>query len=147
MEPLLGLVDLRKILTRNGDTLDALLGEVCSKESGCVCEEIPGLGWIITGGESGPKARPSHPAWFRSLRDQCVKTDTPFHFKQWGEWMHDSQQVAQSKDTLGLLVLLNGEPGERHDWDDGTSSYRIGKKNAGRVLDGRTWDELPKVGA
>jgi protein gp37 len=42
--------------------------------------------WIIAGGESGPGARPSHPDWFRSLRDQCQAADVPFHFKQWGEW-------------------------------------------------------------
>jgi protein gp37 len=44
------------------------------------------LHWIIAGGESGAKARPSHPNWFRSLRDQCDRAGVPFFFKQWGSW-------------------------------------------------------------
>ena len=44
------------------------------------------LSWVIAGGESGPKARPSHPAWFRALRDQCFASNVPFFFKQWGQW-------------------------------------------------------------
>jgi len=67
--------------------------------------------WVITGGESGPGARPSQVEWFRALRDQCVSAGVPFHFKQWGE--------------------------------HGADLVRIGKKKAGRVLDGREWDDLP----
>ena len=70
-----------------------------------------GLDWVITGGESGPAARPCEPDWFRSLRDQCEATGTPFHFKQWGEF--DEHQ------------------------------NRVGKKNAGRLLDGKTHDGVP----
>jgi protein gp37 len=71
--------------------------------------------WIIVGGESGPGARPMHPDWARTLRDQCQVTGTPFLFKQWGAW---------APATGGLLAL-------------------VGKKAAGRELDGRTWDEYP----
>jgi protein gp37 len=42
------------------------------------------LDWVIAGGESGAACRPSNPEWFRSLRDQCIETETAFHFKQWG---------------------------------------------------------------
>jgi len=45
------------------------------------------IDWIIVGGESGPKARPMHPAWARSLRDQARAANVPFFFKQWGEWI------------------------------------------------------------
>lgn len=69
------------------------------------------LEWVIVGGESGHKARPSEVKWVRGLRDQSVQEAIPFHFKQWGEY-----------------------------GDQGT---RVGKKTAGRTLDGRTWDELP----
>jgi protein gp37 len=72
-----------------------------------------GIDWVISGGESGPDARPADPAWFRSLRDQCSTAGVPFHFKQWGEF--DERQV------------------------------RVGKKNAGRLLDGVTHDGLPVV--
>ena len=56
-------------------------------ESGlCEKDKMPLLNWIVAGGESGPKARPSHPDWFRSVRDQCQTAGVPFLFKQWGEW-------------------------------------------------------------
>lgn len=74
--------------------------------------------WFIVGGESGPGARPMHPDWARSVRDQCIELGAAFHFKQWGD-------MATGDD--GLVV-------------------RIGKKAAGRELDGRTWDELPPGG-
>lgn len=69
------------------------------------------IDWIICGGESGPKARPMHPAWARSLRDQAQAAGVPFLFKQWGEYDQDGR--------------------------------RVGKHTAGRLLDGRTWDEVP----
>lgn len=77
--------------------------------------------WVIAGGESGPKARPMHPDWVRSLRDQCVSAGVPFHFKQWGEWLPTGH------------VNASGE----------AEFTRVGKQLAGRELDGRTWDEFP----
>ena len=79
-----------------------------------VTDELDGLrmlDWVITGGESGPSARPANPDWFRLLRDQCASAGVPFHFKQWGEF--DDRMI------------------------------RVGKKKAGRLLDGRTHDDLP----
>ena len=92
------------------------------------------LDWVITGGESGPKARPSHPDWFRSLRDQCNAAGVPFFFKQWGEWVPMQGQVEG--------VPVRGEKFIHH---DGTIMGRAGKKKAGRTLDGRIWDEYPEV--
>lgn len=74
----------------------------------------PGLDWVIAGGESGPGARPSHPDWFRALRDQCQAAGVPFFFKQWGAWAHSGDQA-----------------------------WLVGKKRAGRLLDGRAWNEFP----
>lgn len=76
----------------------------------------PRLDWVIAGGESGPKARPSNPAWFRTVRDQCQSAGVPFLFKQWGEWCQG--------------------PG------DGMT--RAGKRDAGRLLDGNVWHEFPE---
>ena len=85
-----------------------------------------GLHWVIVGGESGPNARPMHPSWPRNLRDQCEAAGVPFLFKQWGEWMPDSQNPAVSAPH------------------DPNGAIRVGKKAAGRLLDGRTWDGFPK---
>lgn len=63
---------------------------------------IDGIHWVICGGESGPNARPMHPDWARSLRDQCKAADVPFFFKQWGE--HDYRTIRMGKKTSGRLL-------------------------------------------
>ena len=98
---------------------EPLLGPVefsdVSKRSDCVSQlgepALNGIGWVICGGESGKNARPMHPQWALSMRDQCKAAGVPFHFKQWGE-----------TDAEG---------------------NRVGKKQAGRLLDGQEWNELP----
>ncbi len=85
-----------------------------------LAEWIDGLDWVIAGGESGAGARPAHPDWIRGLRDQCAAAGAAFHFKQWGAW----------RPVRGA--------------DEKVSFVRMGKKTAGRDLDGRTWDELPR---
>ncbi|MDE0193605.1 MAG: phage Gp37/Gp68 family protein [Gammaproteobacteria bacterium] len=106
-EPLLGPIDLRGWLGRDV------------------------VHWVIAGGESGPRARPSDPLWFFAIRDQCAAHETPFHFKQWGEWA--------PLDTLpGILP--------RSVLDDGSYSTpmgKYGKKASGRILGSRTWDDFP----
>lgn len=89
------------------------------------------LDWIIAGGESGPHARPSHPDWFRSVRDQCHAAGVPFFFKQWGEWLPHDQ------DTLATTPIL--DQAEPMQW------LRYGKKAAGRLLDSREWSEFPEL--
>ncbi len=117
------------------------------------------IDWVICGGESGPDARPMHPDWAMNLRDQCVASGVPFFFKQWGEWKaiaqmtpeeHDSVYYPHETDCVHLKVRvpfvvnqLDGKP--RDEWGKGAmTTYRVGKKSAGRMLDGRTWDEVPK---
>lgn len=90
-----------------------------------------GINWIVAGGESGPGARPMHPDWARSLRDQCKAADVPFLFKQWGayRWIASDRWDA-----------------ETGNWVDGPAiPERVHKKLSGRKLDGRTWDEFPAV--
>jgi protein gp37 len=107
---------------------------------------LPRLDWVIAGGESGPGARPMHPDWIRSLRDQCQAAGVPFFFKQWGEWIHESQAYFP---PAFHPEFRDGEPtGPRwHFWTNDRSisdaSFRVGKKVAGRELDGRTWNEFP----
>jgi protein gp37 len=94
----------------------------------------PRLDWVVAGGESGAKARPMHPDWARALRDQCDAAGVPFFFKQWGEW---GPQITDYpvRDSHRWPIAFEG---------DTTMSYRLGKKAAGRVLDGRTHDEYPR---
>jgi protein gp37 len=127
-EPLLGPVDLTMLDATVGEKdqaessglifLDALTGVHRDAEDsieGIYGNPDPKIDWVITGGESGPNARPMHPDWARSLRDQCAAAGVPFFFKQWGEWGPDT----------------------------GPHVYRLGKKQAGRLLDGREWSEFP----
>jgi protein gp37 len=92
-----------------------------------------GLDWVITGGESGARARPSSPSWFRDLMNQCMEADVAFHFKQWGDWA-PGQGINLAKVRAEVVA-------------DGTTMLRLGKKNAGRTLDGEIWDGLPKRAA
>ena len=87
--------------------------------------------WVIAGGESGPKARPSDPSWFYAVRDQCVAHATPFHFKQWGDWA----PLDAVEGSLPRSIL--------NDNSYSTPMGRFGKKASGRLLSGRTWDDFP----
>jgi protein gp37 len=86
--------------------------------------DLTGIGWAIAGGESGAHARPSHPDWFRRLRDRCIATGIAFHFKQWGEFA--PVDLCDQNEEI---------------------THRIGKKAAGHLLDGREWLEFPEVPA
>lgn len=110
-EPLLGPVDLATL--QEGLPVNAWL------------TWLDGLDGVIVGGESGPGARPMHPDWARSLRDQCAAAGVDFHFKLWGDW------------RMGDELL--GEPPRARE----SGFWRIGKKAAGRMLDGVQHDALP----
>ena len=92
--------------------------------------DLRGIDWVIVGGESGPRARPMHPDWARSLRDQCAAAGVPFFFKQWGEWQPCDWPPAHAECA-------------KERWSTARGS-RVGKKAAGRLLDGREWNEYPQ---
>jgi protein gp37 len=82
-EPLLGPVDLTALTAPNGARIDSLRGDVIDPRDGVVYAAAPGsVSWAICGGESGAKARPMHPEWARSLRDQCAAAGVPVFVKQ-----------------------------------------------------------------
>ncbi|AJG19020.1 phage Gp37/Gp68 family protein [Cupriavidus basilensis] len=112
MEPLLGPVDLRMWMRA------AWRGP------------LP-IGWVIVGGESGAGARPMHPDWARSLRDQCAAAGVAFLFKQWGEWLGPGQDGSHDHDPIELNAS--------------DSPARVGKKAAGRLLDGAQHDGFPEA--
>jgi len=103
--------------------------------------------WTICGGESGPHARPMHPQWCRDIRDQCAAAGVPYFFKQWGEWEIDSGRPgAMPKDgSRNTWIGKNGKtynPSAPHD-QDCWAMRRVGKRAAGRLLDGQTHDGMP----
>lgn len=111
------------------------------------------LDWVIVGGESGHQARPMHPDWARRLRDQCAAAGVPFLFKQWGEWAPVGTSAVHPESTRipGNLcrVTLDGVTADHHvaiSTDGGRERYeirRVGKKAAGRQLDGVQHDGYP----
>jgi protein gp37 len=130
---------------------------------------LDGIAWVIAGGESGPGARPMHPSWARAIRDQCMAARVPFFFKQWGAWLplcdyyHDEGDGKEPYDFLQpwldrgreLIALQEdgdipqSEKGKRfhHDHQPAPGSWWMGrtsKKEAGRELDGREWNEFPR---
>lgn len=154
MEPLLGPVNPRLL---PADTcasnccgmqyLDGLTGKSMCDLTEHPFDIGPRVDWVIVGGESGPGARPMHPDWVRSLRDQCKRAWVPFFFKQWGEWA--PADVIVGGDLGGELergtvehLHAVGNP-EGHFRRGDAYVRRVGKKRAGRLLDGRTWDEVP----
>ena len=104
-----------------------------------------GLHWVVAGGESGTGARPMHPDWARSLRDQCAAADVPFLFKQWGEWAPNDSRADR------MFIYHDGStdiPDDR--WPEPenngeTHIARVGKKAAGRILDGSEHNAYPET--
>lgn len=153
-EPLLGPVDLGRVKGEGRAPFityhDALEGACHDGEYYYVDDPRSGprLDWIIVGGESGPKARPMHPDWARSIRDQCAAAGVAFHFKQWGEWARCGDWYAEHPVSLPLLTSIG------HAWTDRPELVgphaewlaRVGKKAAGRLLDGVEHNGLPVVG-
>jgi protein gp37 len=127
IEPLLGPVDIFSKMT----------GELLHTSGN---DYEPGwIDWIISGGESGKNARPMHPEWVRSLRDQAVAAGAAFFFKQWGEWLPDCQSryIMEDDDVISYPMVAFD------DRDDGPVAFRVGKKLAFCLLDGKKWNEVP----
>lgn len=142
IEPLLGPINITRL----------------AEEKGLASPGIDGLDWIIVGGESGHHARPMHPAWARSLRDQCTAAGVPFFFKQWGEHLPFTEvRTAAQRDAFSHATrrgdqsyfgarVVNGPQGLMSGTTPGiepVSFARVGKKIAGRELAGKTWSQFP----
>jgi protein gp37 len=134
IEPMLGPVELRKIKGDhvNFNVLDKSRFDYGDDGFGVGAPMHEGIDWVICGGETGPGARPLHPDWVKSLRDQCVEAKVPFFFKQWGEWTSEYPQ--------GISLAYRAQA-----FEYGQSFYHVGKKLSGRKLDGREWNQFPVV--
>ncbi|MGS1033168.1 phage Gp37/Gp68 family protein [Burkholderia glumae] len=158
IEPMLGPIDLNQALPPfHCDTCDADYGALSAHASGTPI----GIDWVIAGGESGHRARPAHPDWFRSLRDQCAAAGVPFMFKQWGEylpWTHfhgaciDDRPEQTRFQTMEWTGDQWGDVGyplaaDSADGDiDGLQCVGgVGKRAAGRLLDGVEHNGFPEV--
>ena len=139
-EPLLGPIQLNRLMVAENVERhdgpwslrwDALSGfRATSPYSGT--ENNPHLDWVISGGESGPGARPSNPQWFRDIRDQCRAAGVAYFHKQNGEWVSVSE--------------VEGE-GEHFTFADGRTVRHVGKKKAGRLLEGVEHNGMPRPAA
>jgi protein gp37 len=135
-EPLLGPVDLRDFL--KAEWMPDRIVRPGSVPVEYV--DVRGVDWVIVGGESGHGARPMHPDWARSIRDQCNAAGVPFLFKQWGEWVSTYDFHCAHPE---LPKGLNGR--ESADVGYAFAMWKVGKKLAGRLLDGHEWNEMPTV--
>ena len=140
--PMLGPVNIRKYFMHSIRCPDMpMANEPMSWAGSSDRCECPHLNWVIVEGESGPGARPMHPDWAMSVRDQCVEAGVPFFFKQWGEfgpWDH-----RRGTDDVPRVISVPFRPGCPDRYPLGWVR-RVGKKSAGRLLDGREWNEVPR---
>lgn len=147
-EPLLGAIDLTWIAARGPAHdcygVDALRGMPMT-------HGIGSLDWVICGGESGPDARPMHPDWARSLRDQCAAAGVPFFFKQVGAWEDQGPAwgtaACDEHEVADDWLYLDAD-GTMHRRRDNAARcaravHRVGKARAGRLLDGVLHDAMP----
>lgn len=153
-EPLLGPIDLRSTprcpgsRLMNGAPLTDLGGCLPRwQESPSVAKLRDGIDWVVAGGESGPGARPMHPAWARSLRDQCAAARVPFFFKQWGNW---AEHVPSAGGDLGgdmrrgrVRIIKPVGENDGHFARGDALMANVGKKKAGRILDGLMHEAFP----
>lgn len=153
-EPLLGPLDFMLRGEGMGDW-DALRGREYWAGASAYADSInalkahhPKVDWIVVGGESGPHARPMHPHWARAIRDQCEAAGVPFFFKQWGEFCGEDQPPASYWQSAGSFrdhPVDHGFHFGNHGGQDPAVMRRVGKKAAGRLLDGREHGAMPAI--
>ncbi len=166
-EPALGPVDFSRWLLRPGDLRTAFACDECGAgsavvdEDGCCAtcgidaREVPGLNWIIAGGESGPGARPPHPKWFLDARDQVLAAEgAAFFFKQYGAWVprtpgDEHGPFNSLNGQRDILVGIDGLTGCSRETagPQAVPMSRVGKRTAGRLLDGVEHNGFPVVGS
>jgi protein gp37 len=150
-EPLLAAIDLGRHLWKCcGNLIPGHPGDGWMQPPDppecCLDRVRTDLHWIVAGGESGANARPMHPAWARTLRDQCAAADVPFLFKQWGEWLSAELDECPCGPPDKQWMWADGATWTKFDGQRGIPLFRrVGKHRAGRLLDGVLHDAYPDV--
>lgn len=142
-EPLLGSVDLTNLHYERLTSIDALNGLHGFPKPHA---EGPKLDWVIVGGETGPGTRPMHPDWVRNLRDQCQAAGVAYFFKQWGEFAPVDGGVYPGDICIspdGTRMVAGKDYVCFANESEGAHMRRVGKKKAGRLLDGQFYDGMP----
>ena len=147
-EPLLGPVNLTRIFDHEREaSINALDGIMYTSPRDDDGSPINRLDLVIVGGESGPGARPMHPDWARDLRDQCHAAGVAFFMKQWGAWSPGDDLGEEHLDGARFGAWVSPTQFREDLPQDmanaNTIMFRVGKKAAGRLLDGREWNEMP----
>jgi protein gp37 len=150
VEPMLETLNVKKYLWPKHQ-VDGTLFDAPISVSGYDLAKLAGLNgldWVICGGETGPGARPMHPDWVRSLRDQCVAAGVPFFFKSWGEWT-PRENLPHGLDTAKNFNRI----GHFDEYEEcfkkasisthGQHMVQVSKKAAGALLDDREWRQFP----
>jgi protein gp37 len=143
-EPLLGPIDFESVLKRLRRLRLHPVKPDKTIDTSFVLNSRIQLDWIISGGESGHGARPMHPEWVRSIRDQCQASGTAFFFKQWGEWAWaaDDHNFASAANHAKLVF---GEKVKLEHHSSGHTAAKVGKAKASNILDGKTHNQFPEV--
>jgi len=170
VEPMLGSIILTPYLAGpNGNAIkcgcgwrETEYGIVGATPAGEVClacrqkpQRFSPVRWVICGGESGPHARPMHPDWARSLRDQCATANVPFMFKQWGEYRPATNKDLDMLDDSKISARAMPEEGPIHGetlldkmanfYSHGVRFAKVGKTISGRLLDGVEHNDIVEV--
>jgi protein gp37 len=147
-EPLLGPLDLTEVAHQRPDLRAVVVYDALRGYGGFRRNFMNRINWVICGGESGPGARPMHPDWARSMRDQCVAAGVAFFFKQWGEWAPCEMAPAGASAVKAVDFsgrVLAGVEAIGGGIAPVEMMSRLGKGAAGRLLDGREWNQMPGV--
>lgn len=106
--------------------------------------------WVVVGGDTGPEARPLHPAWVKAIRDECLLADVPFYFRGWGDWVPAANPRINHPILNAVMVHADGRVRENPTWQEAVNAgpdwwlfYQVGAKKAGRTLHGDTYDAVP----
>lgn len=133
IEPMCGPIDLKPRMNRNQCLRcgEVHIGGVLLYDHEA---RTHGIDWVVVGGESGPGARPMNPVWERQVRQQCAAAGVAYFFKQHGEWAPASMLPIQPPTVLQYM------------FSDGTEMLRVGRRIAGRLVDGQEWNQYPGGG-